>query len=487
MNKLLLVILLVIHLGFHAFSQLSGNELIIANDTVDEYFGSLSRVNEEIFCLYSSQYDVGPPAQFQSRLLKLYLNGDTVWLDFAKQDSIIHFLDMIVNNIGNLVLVGNIYIEQNGTEIKKQWFCEVTPDLSIIWENGVYCEHDSVYTYNSRIGQSYNGSYIYVANMRDKQTFEPYMYSVNISSTGDSISYHHFDLSVTGRINSITSSENCNTLHLVHSDFGSPYHCKLFMIDSNFNTLSFIPYPIYTYNDPFYTIKGFSENSYISFGRYWFLGEYYLKAIVFDTTNGVHLNNNYTSGEDYVYPAWAQGIDYYYDNLIFVTGMFNVQSMWPDFPNEFYIACLNGELNLVHEEILGGDFYYNIDNISATSDGGVVVAGSIYDPGSNSYQQDAYLIRIDSLFFVGQNENNNISPITRLEIFPNPGHNILNLKMGENISHVEIFNTTGQIVHSVLINSKDYQVNVSNWPSGIYFIKRIAPQSQILLNKFVKL
>ena len=59
--------------------------------------------------------------------------------------------------------------------------------------------------------------------------------------------------------------------------------------------------------------------------------------------------------------------------------------------------------------------------------------------------------------------------------------------MGENISHVEIFNTTGQIVHSVLINSKDYQVNVSNWPSGIYFIKRIAPQSQILLNKFVKL
>lgn len=409
------------------YSQSSINEIIISDSVISEQFHNLSRINENLYCIYNKNDTTNPYNQYQSRLLKLQPDGDTVWLDFNHIDSTIHFAEMIVNNSGNLLLAGNVYF-QSGLKSKAHWFCEVSPDLNIIWEKGYRYEVDSIYTYTSCLGQYVFGNYLYVSNIRNLETSEVYMYAINISEQGDSVSNHVFDISVTGRINSITASDTNLTLHLEHSDYGSPYNCKLLTIDSKYNTLSFVRYPIMIFGDPFYTIIN-STGDYLSFGTDWFLGDYFLKAITFDTTNGIYYNSNLTSGEEEVYAAWNKGIDYYYYNHIYVAGMYNVQLHWQEFPNTFYIACLSEDLSLKHDIILGGEHYYNIHDIAATSTGGVAVAGTIYDPTSNSNQHDAYLVILDSAVFVGQREVSMQTPKHVLEIYPNPVSSTATLKV----------------------------------------------------------
>lgn len=466
MRKLIVLVYSFIFLVIpQAFSQIIGNELIIANDSVDEYFWSVSRIDEYTFCIYNYKDITEPGGFYQSRLLRINHNGDTIWKDFIKQDSIIKFFNMTVNNTGNLVIGGNIHIVDNGQYHKKQWFCELSPDLEIIWENSICCEDESIHTIHTCLGQTYDGSYFYVGNVRDIQTNVPYMYAVNFSHQGDSISYHVFDLAVSGWITSITQNVSSTSLHIVHSDYGSPYHCKILTIDSGYNTLAFTQYPIQSYNDPYYTIKK-PNGDFLSLGTYWRLGEYYLKAIVFDTINGVSLSTNLTNGEEYVYPAWTKGIDYYYDDLIFVAGMFDVQSYWPSLPNEFYIACLDKNLNIRHEEVFGGDLYYNINNIVATNNGGAVVVGSAYDPQSNSYQHEAYLLVLDSAIFAGID-----SPITQ-------NNSLSNIKVRANQemiyveSHIEdaefiLYDLNGRIIQMSGLISGNNTI-VANLSKGLY-------------------
>lgn len=435
-------------------------------------FHDLLRINDDLFCIYNKNDTTNPYGQYQSRLLKIKPDGDTVWLDFNHSDSTVHFTEMIVNNSGNLLLAGNVYFE-SGLKSKAQWFCKVTPDLSIIWEKGYKYEVDSIDTYTSCLGQFSSGNYLYVSNIRNLETSEVYMYAINITDDGDSVSNHIFADSVTGRINSITPSDTNITLHLVHADYGSPYCCKLFTIDLNYNTLSFEPYPITIFNDPFYTIIN-SEGDYLSLGRYWFLGEYYLKAITFDTINGLLYNVNHTSGEEEVYPAWNQGIDYYYDDQIYIAGMFNVQTHWQEFPNTFYIACLSKELILKHDIILGGEFYYNIHDIAATSDGGVAVAGTRYDPESHSYQHDAYLVIIDSVVFVGQQEYPDQLFNGMLEIYPNPAKNQITLeisKLNFKSLDLEIIDDFGRTVKTSIILDNETTINIDDLTPGIYYCK----------------
>ncbi len=62
----------------------------------------------------------------------------------------------------------------------------------------------------------------------------------------------------------------------------------------------------------------------------------------------------------------------------------------------------------------------------------------------------------------------------QLNVFPNPAKDILNLAIsGDQISgdnRIVIFNALGQPVHSEHVNQQSFQIDVSQWPSGVYQI-----------------
>lgn len=58
-----------------------------------------------------------------------------------------------------------------------------------------------------------------------------------------------------------------------------------------------------------------------------------------------------------------------------------------------------------------------------------------------------------------------------MSIYPNPATSLVNVKADEEIISVELFNISGQQVMNTAVGSSSYRFDVSNQPSGIYYIK----------------
>jgi PKD repeat protein len=57
------------------------------------------------------------------------------------------------------------------------------------------------------------------------------------------------------------------------------------------------------------------------------------------------------------------------------------------------------------------------------------------------------------------------------QIYPNPASNVVNVKSDLQISNVKVYNNTGQIVSNKQVNSKFFQLNTSQYETGIYFFQ----------------
>ncbi|WP_418637645.1 T9SS type A sorting domain-containing protein [Winogradskyella sp.] len=74
---------------------------------------------------------------------------------------------------------------------------------------------------------------------------------------------------------------------------------------------------------------------------------------------------------------------------------------------------------------------------------------------------------------------------TNFSFYPNPVHNILNIKSNYNVNNVGIFNTIGQkVFYEENLNTTE--INVSNLKSGIYFLKLTDDENNSTIKKFIK-
>lgn len=97
-----------------------------------------------------------------------------------------------------------------------------------------------------------------------------------------------------------------------------------------------------------------------------------------------------------------------------------------------------------------------------------------YNENSLDYMKDWQKNRaeyLDSLFssylFVDNVKNNE----NNLKYYPNPAKNELNINLSKKESmEIQIYNTTGTLVHTEKTNSKENSINTSKLPNGIYFV-----------------
>ena len=110
-------------------------------------------------------------------------------------------------------------------------------------------------------------------------------------------------------------------------------------------------------------------------------------------------------------------------------------------------------------------------------------------PGDNYF-------RLRQVDFDGQNE---FSPIVSiridadepiLSVVPNPVNEKAIIRLGDSVTHgtkLEIVSTTGQVVQLVNVNSTSQEINISDLPAGIYFLRvEDAPRSAEAYYKIIK-
>jgi hypothetical protein len=475
-------------LAIYARSQI-GYEYIIGSDECNEVFEDITISDNGVvfgilntFCPNDTSIIVT-----QSKVYRFSPTGDSLVFEYQKADTILQFHNICITHDGNIILAGDGYTTQNklhGSETSNfekvshslgvqnytefQWFCKVTTDFSVIWEQGYKNVGDSLYTTNSLIKQLNDDRYIYIANVKNKTNQWPYLYLFEFNNVGDSMFYKVFEEELTSKVYSITTSSDFSNVHLHKNywEFGSPYHCCFLNLDTNYNGLSNFVYPIQSFHEPFYTVIN-NSGEYLSFGYYYYMGESFLDIIMFDTIEGLIAQNKLTPGDMEVSSPWNRGIDYYYPNQIYVAGIYNYQ-IYPQEPNWIYVACLNNQLDIINEEYIGGDDYYDTWSIQATPDGGVVIAGRIDNLQTTEEIYDAYLLKLDSSMFVCINDQINIKQDSKIVVYPNPAVNTINIQNPIGNKQINIYSIHGALKLSYDITMGINTVNISNLIPGFY-------------------
>jgi thiol-disulfide isomerase/thioredoxin len=69
-------------------------------------------------------------------------------------------------------------------------------------------------------------------------------------------------------------------------------------------------------------------------------------------------------------------------------------------------------------------------------------------------------------------------------VFPNPANEVIYIVADENINNIEVLNLAGQIVTSELVSADKFQLNVSDFSTGVYFIK-VYTNNEISVHKII--
>jgi len=207
---------------------------------------------------------------------------------------------------------------------------------------------------------------------------------------------------------------------------------------------------------------------------------------LFDTAANILEELSFGKPDTNEYCFNYKSIDYFDKNNIYITATsnFTVGSLYQEYDNEVLVVNLDSTLTPRWEKYIGGDAYYNVFNLTALQDGGVVLACRRYDYREQTGEMDVCLFRLDA--------EGNLMASTELhphssgfEIYPNPVHDRLYINglRSYRDAEVKVYNASGQLMLQETLQT-DY-LNVASLPKGFYLLK-IQSEDEIFVQKFVK-
>lgn len=195
-----------------------------------------------------------------------------------------------------------------------------------------------------------------------------------------------------------------------------------------------------------------------------------------------------------------------------VAGTMNINVQWNT-------GAASGQIKLVAIDTLYGCIDSSVTNITTTSGGitepAVIVNGAALSTGNYStYQwllndvvipnanQQQYTATQTGLYQVIVSngsaciDTSKKVPVTitgvdallspKLELYPNPASESLTIITNQTAAALTVYDAHGSLIHRQNLNQSTQTLDISNWPSGIYYIE-VNSKSKITRKKFVKL
>lgn len=200
----------------------------------------------------------------------------------------------------------------------------------------------------------------------------------------------------------------------------------------------------------------------------------FLNSIKYDGSI-LHSDTFYKATGMKEFPAFRQGISKNSDNYYYIGSTSNFDYSAPSFsPNDswFHLIKLNQDLGIIWEKWYGGDAYYSLNSILATSDGGCLMVGTKYSHSVENQFIQGYYIKVDA----NGNEEWTLDveiPEWSYKVYPNPTQSVFNIENNEmDIHSVELFDISGKLLNSVQdCNNRTISIDLSSFPPGVYLAK----------------
>ncbi|HOW26197.1 MAG TPA: T9SS type A sorting domain-containing protein [Bacteroidales bacterium] len=314
------------------------------------------------------------------------------------------------------------------------------------------------------------------------------MYIYKLTYEGDSIDSKIFQMNYGQQVWAILDKRNNNGFNLYCSGWFPDEQLKmkrslshLITIDSllNITSIGEVAGGLYMQN----TAKWYNEKEYLLTGKY-NTRDYLLMGILkLDTAEKILASNYFGPGPDTInLPAPYHNVDFISKNDIFFAGTINInyyQYPWQEDPSWIMLARLDSNLNVKWEKYYGGDAFYCVYDIKATSDGGCIMACIRYDHTIQDYEWDVYILKVDSDGLVTSVDDQNHILISEAILYPNPGNDELYIRTGLPDSRIEMYDINGHLILSKEIKNHFQSVNTSSLPSASY-IYRICRNTDLI-------
>jgi len=197
--------------------------------------------------------------------------------------------------------------------------------------------------------------------------------------------------------------------------------------------------------------------------------EHYLFAYKYDASFNL-LSRKFLTNQDTIIDAsWLESLDINDNNEILLVGNHDRQiGPWSSHYSYIYLAKLDQNLALVSERYLGGDAYYTAYSMSATSDGGIVVAGTRFDYIVNDFERDAFVMKTDAGLWVDTPKLLE-KDIHRALVYPNPGTSELNIRTTVKHAVFRLYDINGHVILECPINQLTTTMPVGYLSKGAYW------------------
>ena len=163
---------------------------------------------------------------------------------------------------------------------------------------------------------------------------------------------------------------------------------------------------------------------------------------------------------------------------------------------DYWVVKLNSSGTVEWQKSLGGTFGDDVASIRQTSDGGYIVAGysrsndgDVTGHHGSTNNGDYWVVKLSPVSGVKELDKNN----SNINIYPNPANKVITIETnainnGQPIisnEQLTIININGQEVEKLNVKGYKLQVDISDMPGGVYFVKVLSEQG-ISIAKFVK-
>lgn len=173
------------------------------------------------------------------------------------------------------------------------------------------------------------------------------------------------------------------------------------------------------------------------------------------------------------YASFGRGIVRDSEGNIFISGTHNVTvGFFPNVKSWISLTKLDPDFHHVFTHYYNPDdkYYLNFD-ISACSDGGILLCNLRYDSDDNvtpPLQMDAWVLKVDNNgLLTGINEES--GSVKNALIYPNPGDNIINIICSWPNTNIKLYSSDGKLILSRELNQSNTTINTSSLVSEIYF------------------
>ena len=165
-------------------------------------------------------------------------------------------------------------------------------------------------------------------------------------------------------------------------------------------------------------------------------------------------------------PSFYRSVDVNEEGKVFQCSMQNLNfGSWPYGSNGTHLVVTkaDADLNVLWQRyFLKDGNIYSAFQTMATSDGGCLVVGNVYDHNTE-LSQDIFILKINADGTVGLDE---IQEESMAFVYPNPAKETVNIG-GVEAKETEVYNALGQLV----MNFRGNEANVEALAGGVYLLK----------------